>query len=84
MRPLYRILSLFIEQVHPETLRVILSTERILIPENHATFGNSGVYRLNDCESLVTYVYGRLTSHDETRNSQGITTLKNALPPVTG
>ncbi len=45
---------LFIGQVHPETLRVIRSTERVLIPENHATLGNSGVCRLNDRESLVT------------------------------
>jgi hypothetical protein len=45
---------LFIGQVHPETLRVIRATERILIPEDHATLGNSGVCRLNDRESLVT------------------------------
>ena len=45
---------LFIGQVHPETLRVIRATERILIPENHATLGNSGVCRLNDHESLVS------------------------------
>ena len=51
---------LFIGQVHPETLRVIRSTERILIPENHATLGNSGVCRLNDRESLVTCGEGLL------------------------
>ena len=45
---------LFIGQVHPETLRVIRNTERILIPENHATLGNSGVCRLNDNEYIVT------------------------------
>lgn len=45
---------LFIGQVHPETLRVIRATERILIPENHATLGNSGVCRFSDRESLVT------------------------------
>ena len=45
---------LFIGQVHPETLRVIRATEHILIPENHATLGNSGVCRLSDRESLVT------------------------------
>jgi len=45
---------LFIGQVHPETMHVIRATERILIPEDHATLGNSGVCRLNDHESLVT------------------------------
>ncbi len=45
---------LFIGQVHPETLRVIRATERILIPEDQATLGNSGVCRLNDRETLVT------------------------------
>ena len=33
---------------------MIRATERILIPENHATLGNSGVCRLNDRESLVS------------------------------
>ena len=45
---------LFIGQVHPETLRVIRGSERILIPENHATLGNSGVCRLNENESIIT------------------------------
>ena len=45
---------LFIGQVDPESLRVIRATERLLIPENHATLGNSGVCRLSDNESWVT------------------------------
>lgn len=45
---------LFIGQVDPETLRVVRSTERVLIPENHATLGNSGVCRISDNESWVT------------------------------
>ncbi|MBM82079.1 MAG: hypothetical protein CMJ78_16030 [Planctomycetaceae bacterium] len=45
---------LFIAQVHPETLRVIRSTERVLISENHATLGNSGVCRIRANESWVT------------------------------
>jgi hypothetical protein len=51
---------LFIAQVNPETLRVIRSTERVLIPENHATLGNSGVCRINDAESWVTCGEGLL------------------------
>lgn len=51
---------LFIGQVHPGTLRVFRATERILIPEDHATLGNSGVCRLNERESLVTCGEGLL------------------------
>jgi hypothetical protein len=51
---------LFIGQVNPETLQVIRSTERILIPENHATLGNSGVCRISNTESWVTCGEGLL------------------------
>ena len=51
---------LFIAQVNPESLRVIRSTERILIPENHATLGNSGICRISDDESWVTCGEGLL------------------------
>jgi hypothetical protein len=40
--------------VDPKTLRVMRATERILIPENHATLGNSGICRISDNESWVT------------------------------
>ena len=51
---------LFIGQVDPETLRVIRATERILIPENHATLGNSGICRISETETLVTCGEGLL------------------------
>lgn len=51
---------MFIGQVNPETLQVIRSTERILIPENHATLGNSGVCRISNNESWVTCGEGLL------------------------
>ena len=51
---------LFIGQVNPETLQVIRSTERILIPENHATLGNSGICRVSDTESWITCGEGLL------------------------
>ncbi len=51
---------LFISQVNPDTLRVIRSTEHVLIPENHATLGNSGVCRISDDESWVTCGEGLL------------------------
>jgi len=51
---------LFIGQVNPDTLQVIRETERILIPENHATLGNSGVCRVSDTESWITCGEGLL------------------------
>lgn len=55
---------LFIGQVDPNTLRVIRATERILLPTNHATLGNSGVCRINDKESWVTCGEGLLRLGD--------------------
>jgi hypothetical protein len=51
---------LFIGQVDPGTLRVIRKTERVLIPENQATLGNSGICRISDQESWVTCGEGLL------------------------
>ena len=51
---------LFIGQVDPDTLRVIRKTERVLIPENQATLGNSGICRISDKESWVTCGEGLL------------------------
>ena len=51
---------LFIGQVNPQSMQVIRDTERILIPENHATLGNSGVCRISDTESWVTCGEGLL------------------------
>ncbi|NQV23972.1 MAG: exo-alpha-sialidase [Rhodopirellula sp.] len=51
---------LFIGQVNPSTLQVVRSTERVLIPENHATLGNSGVCRVSDNESWITCGEGLL------------------------
>ena len=51
---------LFIGQVDPKKLQVIRATEHILIPENHATLGNSGICRINDTESWVTCGEGLL------------------------
>lgn len=45
---------LFIAQVNPVTLQVMRATERVLIPENQATLGNSGVCRISDVESWIT------------------------------
>ena len=45
---------LFIAQVDPRKLQVIRNTEQVLIPENHATLGNSGVCTISNDEVWVT------------------------------
>ncbi len=52
---------LFIAKVNPLRLHVIRSTEQILVPENHATLGNSGVCRISDHETWVTVAEGRVS-----------------------
>lgn len=52
---------LFIAQVNPEKLQVLRKTEQILIPENHATLGNSGVCRINGNETWITVAEGRVS-----------------------
>jgi len=52
---------LFIAEVDPEKLHVIKSTEQILVPENHATLGNSGVCRISDNEAWITVAEGRVS-----------------------
>ncbi len=49
---------LFIAQIDPDKLYAIRSTEQVLVPENHATLGNSGVCRISDTESWVTVAEG--------------------------
>jgi len=52
---------LFIGQVDPERLCVIRASERVLLPENHATLGNSGICRVSENESWVTCGEGRVS-----------------------
>lgn len=52
---------LFIGQVDPDRLCVIRATERVLLPENDATLGNSGICRVSDTESWVTCGEGRVS-----------------------
>ncbi|MCA9215604.1 MAG: exo-alpha-sialidase, partial [Planctomycetales bacterium] len=44
---------LYIAQVDPRTLRVIRSTEQVLVPEEGRALGNSGVCRISDNESWI-------------------------------
>ncbi len=45
---------LFIARIDPETLRVIRSSEQILVPEHGARLGNFGVTDVNENETWVT------------------------------
>jgi hypothetical protein len=52
---------LFIAQVDPVQLHVLRNTEQVLVPENDATLGNSGVCRISDTETWVTVAEGRVS-----------------------
>lgn len=52
---------LFIAEVDADKLQVIRSTEQILVPENHATLGNSGVCIINANEAWITVAEGRVS-----------------------
>ena len=52
---------LFIAEVDPVKLQVRRSTERILVPENHATLGNSGVCAISNREAWITVAEGRVS-----------------------
>ena len=52
---------LFIAQVDPLKLHVVRATEQILVPENHATLGNSGVCQTSGNEAWITAAEGRVS-----------------------
>ena len=45
---------LFMAQVDPQNLRVIRSSERIVVPERGAALGNFGVSNINESETWIT------------------------------
>ena len=49
---------LLMAQVNPQTLRVMRSTEQVLVPERGATLGNFGAARISASESWVTVAEG--------------------------
>jgi hypothetical protein len=52
---------LYIGRVDPDALHVVRESEQVLVPENDATLGNSGVCRISDSESWVTVAEGRVS-----------------------
>ncbi len=52
---------LFIGEVDPQNLIVNRSTEQVVLPENNATLGNSGVCEISKSESWITCAEGRVS-----------------------
>ncbi|EMI55140.1 sialidase [Rhodopirellula sallentina SM41] len=71
---------LYIAQVDPERLHVIRDTEQVIVPENHATLGNSGVCRIHENETWVTVAEG-LVSHGKRRGENNRVILAKLTAP---
>ena len=77
---------LFMAQVNPQTLKVIRSTERILIPERGATLGNFGAVPITEQESWVTVNEGIWDDSIRARGAKGalyVARVRWATPNVT-
>ena len=70
---------LFMAQVDPETLTVIRSTERELMPERGATLGNFGVCNVSASESWVTDAEGIFSDDARVRGAKGATFIARIL-----
>ena len=73
---------LFIGQVNPEKLQVIRDTERILIQEDHATLGNSGICRISNTESWITCGEGLLRLGKRKGQNNKIICVKITVKPT--
>ncbi len=62
---------LFVAQVDPASLRVIRATERVLMPEHGATYGNFGAAAMSKDESWVTDVEGMFGPEPRKRGAEG-------------
>lgn len=60
---------LFAAQVDPRTKRVLRATEQVVVPENHATLGNSGVVHISESEAWITVAEGRV-SHGQRKGER--------------
>ncbi|MCB1079966.1 MAG: lysophospholipase, partial [Verrucomicrobiae bacterium] len=64
---------LFMAAVDPATLRVIRSTERVIIPERGAEMGNFGACAIDANESWVTVSEGMFMKDSKARGAEGAT-----------
>lgn len=70
---------LFIAQVDPNTLRVVRSTERVLIAERGATLGNFGAATIDASQSWVTVSEGIWNDDARKRGTKGATFVARIL-----
>jgi hypothetical protein len=64
---------LFMAQVNPDTLQVIRSTERVVVPERGAELGNFGACAISESESWVTVSEGMFMKDSRERGAEGAT-----------
>ena len=70
---------LFMAQVNPETLQVMRSTEKIVVPERGAEMGNFGACAISETESWVTVSEGMFMKDSKTRGAEGATLVARIL-----
>lgn len=76
---------LFMARVDPATLRVVRSSEKVIVPERGAEMGNFGACAINEHESWVTVSEGMFMKDSKTRGAEGATFVARILwsPPNT-
>ena len=70
---------LFMAQVNPETLRVMRSTEKVVVPERGAELGNFGACAISETESWVTVSEGMFMKDSKARGAEGATFVAHIL-----
>lgn len=70
---------LFMAQVDPQTLRVIRSTEKVVVPERGAELGNFGCNPVSPTESWVTVSEGMFMKDSRQRGAEGATFVARIL-----
>lgn len=70
---------LFMAQVNPETLQVLRSTEKVVVPERGAELGNFGACVISESESWVTVSEGMFMKDSKARGAEGATFVARIL-----
>ena len=70
---------LFMARVDPAGLRVIRSTEKIIVPERGADLGNFGAARISESESWITVSEGMFPKDAKARGATGATFVARIL-----
>jgi hypothetical protein len=70
---------LFMAQVNPETLQVVRSTEKVVVPERGAELGNFGASAISETESWVTVSEGMFMKDSKQRGAEGATFVARIL-----